>query len=160
MSGLPEGLLAFGDAISSFNPTFGQGITVAARQAVLLRELLATGARAGFERAFLKRASKIVDVAWNMSVGRLFLYPGVTGKPSLRMRLANLYMPKVVARAQQDVVVAGALLEAMQFVAPPESLFSPRLLLRVFGLYGTLGTWKRRQLGSPLARGARSPSRS
>jgi flavin-dependent dehydrogenase len=130
---LPAGLLAIGDATASFNPTFGQGITVAARQALLLRELGARAALPGAGRDFLERAARIADVAWNASVGRLFWYPGVVRRPTLKMRLAHRYLPLVIARSHEDVVVATALLEVMQFLAPPESLFRLRVLRRVFG---------------------------
>jgi len=126
---LPDGLVVVGDAMASFNPTFGQGITVAAKQALLLREL---GPRGGC-RGYFKRAARIRDVAWDASVGRLFSYPGVVGRPTLKMRLAQRYLPRVIARAQMDVMVATALLEVMQFLAPPESLFAWRILRRVFG---------------------------
>src|SRR6185436_6497110 len=53
---LPDGLLALGDAIASFNPTFGQGITVAAKQALLLREIGARAAQHGAGSDFLHRA--------------------------------------------------------------------------------------------------------
>ena len=128
MRDLPDGLVVIGDAMASFNPTFGQGITVAAKQALLLREL-----GAGGTRRFFQRAARIRDVAWDASVGRLYSYPGVVGRPTLKMRLAQRYLPRVIARAHDDVVVATALLEVMQFLAPPESLFAWRVLRRVFG---------------------------
>jgi 2-polyprenyl-6-methoxyphenol hydroxylase-like FAD-dependent oxidoreductase len=125
------GFIALGDASCSFNPTFGQGITVAAKQALVLRELAALGERADLEPTFFARASRVVDVAWNMAAGRSFLYDGVVGRPTLKMRLANAYMPRVVARAHDDVQVATALLETLHFLSPPESLFAPRILRRV-----------------------------
>ena len=130
---LPDGVVVVGDAMASFNPTFGQGITVAAKEALLLRELGARAALHGGGRDFFSRAARIRDVAWDASVGRLFSYPGVVGRPTLKMRLAQRYLPRVTARAHVDVVVATALLEVMQFLARPESLFAWRILRRVFG---------------------------
>ncbi len=127
----PQGLLVCADALSSFNPTFGQGITVAAKQALLLRDLCTRLPLAELGKVFLSRAAPIVDVAWNASAGRTFLFPGVVGRPTLKMRLANAYLPRVVARAHEDAQVATALLKVMHFMAPPESLFAPRVMLRL-----------------------------
>jgi 2-polyprenyl-6-methoxyphenol hydroxylase-like FAD-dependent oxidoreductase len=130
---LPEGLIVCADALSSFNPTFGQGITVAAKQALLLRELRAAGPARRFERQFQRRAERIVDVAWNVAAGQSFQYPGVAGRPTRKMRLANAYLPRVVARAHEDPWVATRFMKTLHFLAAPESLFAPRVLLRVFG---------------------------
>jgi 2-polyprenyl-6-methoxyphenol hydroxylase-like FAD-dependent oxidoreductase len=131
MRDFPKGLLVCADALSSFNPAFGQGITVAAKEAVLLRDLCARVPLAELGRVFSKRAAPIVDIAWNASVGRTLLYPGVVGRPTLSMRVANAYLPAVVARAHDDPEVATALLRVLHFIAPPQSLFAPAILRRV-----------------------------
>jgi flavin-dependent dehydrogenase len=157
----PAGLVAIGDATASFNPTFGQGITVAAHQALLLGELGARAVLRGAGLDFLARAARIADVAWNASVGRLFWYPGVVGRPTLKMRLAHRYLPLVVARGHEDVVVATALLRVMQFLAPPESLFRLRVLRRVLGrqkLWHHRLSWTRRRSATPRLPAARSLS--
>jgi hypothetical protein len=127
----PKGLLVCGDALASFNPTFGQGITVAAKQAVLLRDLCACVPLSEIGKVFLRRVAPIVDVAWRTSAGRTFLYPGVSGRPTLKMRIANAYLPRVIARAHDDAEVATALLEVLHFLAPPNKLFAPDVMLRV-----------------------------
>jgi 2-polyprenyl-6-methoxyphenol hydroxylase-like FAD-dependent oxidoreductase len=48
----PRGLVALGDAISSFNPVYGQGMSVATLQAVALRQTLTSGERRLSERYF------------------------------------------------------------------------------------------------------------
>ncbi len=146
MRNLPEGLLVCADALASFNPTFGQGITVAAKQALLLRDLCTRTSFAELGKVFARRSAPIVDVAWNASVGRTFLYPGVVGLPTLKMRIANAYLPRVVARAHEDADVATALLKVMHFLAPPESLFAPGVMWHALG--GGRPTYSVRQYGA------------
>ena len=64
----PDGLLAVGDAISSFNPLYGQGMSVAALEAIELRRCLERGDRR-LARRFFRAAGKIVGPAWDMAVG-------------------------------------------------------------------------------------------
>lgn len=131
MPRMPRGLVVVGDALSSFNPTFGQGITVAALEAVTLAELGAKAHPRGFEAEFQRRAARIVDVAWNASVGRTFLYDGVRGTPSFKMRLGNAWVPRVIAAAHGDPEIATRFLRTLHFMAPPESLFAPGVVRRV-----------------------------
>jgi hypothetical protein len=128
---LPDALFVCGDALASFNPTFGQGMTVAALQAERLASLGHGIAEPYASRRFLRQASEIVDVAWNTAAGRAFTYEGVRGRPTPAMRISNAYVPRVVACALSDVSVATALLRAMHFLAPPSSLFAPAILAKV-----------------------------
>lgn len=64
-SWLPEGYLPVGDAISSVNPIFGQGITVATGHAVALSEALAHSAdRKTLSLAYLQKAADWSGMAW------------------------------------------------------------------------------------------------
>jgi 2-polyprenyl-6-methoxyphenol hydroxylase-like FAD-dependent oxidoreductase len=67
----PRGLLPFGDSICRFNPVYGQGRSVAAQEACLLRELLERGAAepeplAGLATDFLAEAALLIETPWSL----------------------------------------------------------------------------------------------
>ncbi|MDC7120499.1 NAD(P)-binding protein, partial [Cellulomonas fimi] len=67
----PDGLLAVGDALCAFNPVYGQGVTVAALEAVALRTADRRGrlARPGGTRALLRRFRRLADLPWGIATG-------------------------------------------------------------------------------------------
>ena len=126
----PAGLLVTGDAICSFNPTYGQGMTVAAAQAVALRECLEHGAD-DLARRFFGAASAPVDHAWQMSVGADLALPQVQGRRPARVRLVNAYLRRLRARAENDPVVATAFSAVVGMREPPQRLLRPAVAARV-----------------------------
>ncbi|MBK8905386.1 MAG: FAD-dependent monooxygenase [Anaerolineaceae bacterium] len=128
----PAGYLLLGDAISSFNPTYGQGMTSAALQAAELDALLARRpALEGIARPFFKRAAKVIDVPWQLAVGEDFRFPQTTGPKPPGTDFINRYVAKVHRATLHDEVVGEAFLKVMNLMAPPPSLFHPRILWRV-----------------------------
>jgi hypothetical protein len=127
----PEGYVVFGDALCQFNPSYGQGMTVAACEAVALRECLADGGQNGLARRFFGRAGRIIDVPWDMSVGGDLRFPSVDGPRPLRVKLLNRYLTRLHAAAEADPVVGHAFLSVANLQAPPQHLLSPGVLARV-----------------------------
>jgi 2-polyprenyl-6-methoxyphenol hydroxylase-like FAD-dependent oxidoreductase len=124
----PVGLLAFGDSICSFNPIYGQGMTVAALQAVALRECLGSDRLA---RRFYRAAARIVSPAWQLNAGGDLALPEVKGHRSLTVRLVNRYVARVQHVAERDPAVAAAFMNVAGLVTPPSALLSPTTLTKV-----------------------------
>jgi 2-polyprenyl-6-methoxyphenol hydroxylase-like FAD-dependent oxidoreductase len=129
----PEGYLALGDAICSFNPTYGQGMTSAAMQAAALDTLLAErhDNLSGLASAFFKRAAKIVDTPWQLAVGEDFRFPQTTGPKPAGTDFINRYVAQVHRATRFDAEVCRAFLKVMNLLEPPSSLMMPGMLLRV-----------------------------
>ncbi|MFZ0546503.1 MAG: FAD-dependent monooxygenase [Candidatus Promineifilaceae bacterium] len=128
----PEGFLVLGDAISSFNPTYGQGMTSAALQAAELDGLLAEKtSQEGIARAFFRRAAKVIDIPWQLAVGEDFRFPQTTGPKPAGTDFINRYVARVHRATLHDEVVGEAFLKVMNLMAPPPSLFHPRIVWRV-----------------------------
>jgi 2-polyprenyl-6-methoxyphenol hydroxylase-like FAD-dependent oxidoreductase len=131
----PQGLLAFGDAICSFNPVYGQGMTVAAQEAATLDGCL----KQGFDnlaQRFFKAAAAVVDVPWDIAVGNDLRHPAVQGPRPAFVRFINWYIGKLHMAAQHDERLSNAFLSVANLVAPPPVLLKPSVAWRV--LRGTL----------------------
>jgi 2-polyprenyl-6-methoxyphenol hydroxylase-like FAD-dependent oxidoreductase len=139
MRRFPAGLLVFGDAICSFNPIYGQGMTVAALQALALDRCLRRGANALAARYF-RAAAKPIGVAWQLAVGGDLSLPEVQGPRPLLMRLTNRYVDRIQAAAETDTLVAERFLRVAGFTEPPASLMHPSVMLRVAAI-----NWQQRR---------------
>jgi len=156
----PDGFLVVGDAVCSFNPIYGQGMSVAALEALTLRRHLRRDARPE-PRRLLRDLARAVDVPWEIAAGGDLVFPGVQGHRTAKTRLANAYLARLHAAAADDGRLAVAFAQVAGLVAPPQSLLRPGVALRV--LRGNLGpaTNKRSEPhgSSGLAAAGRLPAR-
>jgi pimeloyl-ACP methyl ester carboxylesterase/2-polyprenyl-6-methoxyphenol hydroxylase-like FAD-dependent oxidoreductase len=152
MRRFPAGLLPIGDAICSFNPTYGQGMTVAALEAEALRDCLARGERR-LHRRYTRRAAKIVDPAWAMATRTDLALPEVRGARTLATRLAISYTRRMRARGESDAVVAAALARIAGMTERPTYALRPSVLRRVLARRKPESTlWPGRPLATPVER--------
>ena len=130
MRRFPDGLLVFGDAMCSFNPIYGQGMTVAALEASALRGCLRHGDH-DLSRRFFRAAAKPIAAAWQLAAGADLALPEVEGPRPLSVRIANAYMDWVLTACESDAVVAGQFLKVNALVDPPSRLLHPTFIYRV-----------------------------
>jgi 2-polyprenyl-6-methoxyphenol hydroxylase-like FAD-dependent oxidoreductase len=127
----PDGLLVLGDAACSFNPLYGQGMTVAANQALALRRLLARGTEPAPSEYF-RVIAKTIDTPWDLVVGADLAYPDVPGTRTVRIRLVNAYLSRLHAAAVHDATLGAAFVRVAGLIETPETLLRPDRMLRVW----------------------------
>lgn len=130
MRRFPDGLLVCGDAFCSFNPIYGQGMSIAATDAVALREALRRGVT-GLPRRYFRAAAKSIGVAWGLAAGSDLAFPEVEGRRTPSMRLTNRFADWVLTACESDAVVHAQFFRVTGLVDPPARLFDPRFVYRV-----------------------------
>jgi 2-polyprenyl-6-methoxyphenol hydroxylase-like FAD-dependent oxidoreductase len=93
----PERLIPLGDTMSSVNPTYGQGMTVAACEADALAGMLARRKSEGkgldgVAAEYLPEAGRLSSRAWGLSINSDYVYPETEGE-----RPANFPMSRALA---------------------------------------------------------------
>lgn len=145
----PEGFIAMGDAVCSFNPIYGQGITVAALEARELDAALhrhGTANLTGFAGVFQKRVAKTLANAWVLATGEDLRFPGTEGdRPGFAARLIQRYVDQYAKVSFNDELLTLTFIKVLNLAAPPTTLFAPRIVARVIAL--TFRQWR----GMPIA---------
>ncbi|MFE4663659.1 NAD(P)/FAD-dependent oxidoreductase [Streptomyces sp. NPDC056716] len=128
----PDGFLVLGDAIATYNPVYGHGLTVAAQCALAIRDVLRTTplTAPGTARSLQRAAARPVSAAWDLAIGQDARYPGATDTPPTRAeRLLARFVDRAVETGASNPRAMGALLDVMSLEKPPTRLFSPDMLI-------------------------------
>lgn len=127
----PEGLVVTGDALASFNPVYGQGMSVAALDALVLHHELADGLD-GLGPRFFERTNETIDEAWTIAVGNDFSFDETTGPKPFGTDLLNRYVTRLIRRAHDDSELSAAFFRVLRLEKPTTSLAHPSVVWRVF----------------------------
>jgi 2-polyprenyl-6-methoxyphenol hydroxylase-like FAD-dependent oxidoreductase len=130
----PEGLIVIGDAIASYNPVNGQGMSVAALQALTLHHALATDDRKELAFQFFDRAAEVVNIAWDLSTGGDLAFPQTEGPRPRGTAILDWYLERLYRRAHTDGQLSDTLWVVFTLQQPPSILFRPQVIWRVLGL--------------------------
>lgn len=125
----PKGLLVIGDAICSFNPIYGQGMTVAALEALALRGCLCTGT-SDLAWRFFRASARPIRHAWQLAAGGDLALPEIDGERPRATRLFNEYVDRVLTAAEFDTAALNQFIKVTSLVDPPNRLLRPSMLWR------------------------------
>jgi 2-polyprenyl-6-methoxyphenol hydroxylase-like FAD-dependent oxidoreductase len=136
LTSFPEGLVVVGDAICSFNPVYGQGMSSAALQVQALRQLLAERGSGpsgldGLALAFFPKAAEIIETPWTLAAGRDFAYPQTRGERPADLEESAQYFAEVDALTAEDLEVQRLLVEVLNLAKPLAVLREEPLRSRV-----------------------------
>jgi flavin-dependent dehydrogenase len=127
----PDCLIVLGDAVSSVNPIYGQGMTVCAIEAQALDRCLRAHALTRAARKFRAAVGRIVELPWMLVTCEDFRYPQTIGSRPPGVRFINWYTRKVHELTVTDAGALLTLLGVMQMEQHPMSLYRPGIALKV-----------------------------
>jgi 2-polyprenyl-6-methoxyphenol hydroxylase-like FAD-dependent oxidoreductase len=136
LKSVPDGLLVLGDALCSFNPVYGQGMTVSALEAEELSAALSLIKAKGLKgpelaRRWLARTRPIIDAAWDGVSIEDLRFPELRARRPLRLRAAQWYVGCLHRATYRDQHVTNQFYRVLSFMDPPSKLFAPRIAGRV-----------------------------
>lgn len=129
---LPGGLFAVGDAVASFNPIYGQGMTSAALHASCLAAYLGRDPDLHAPaREYFERVAVVVNAAWDVSTLADLAQPHVTGPYPPGYRVKKKLAELVNQASVTDPLVNQRFLDVVNMRRHPSALKSLPFLWRV-----------------------------
>jgi 2-polyprenyl-6-methoxyphenol hydroxylase-like FAD-dependent oxidoreductase len=128
----PAGLIAAGDAVASFNPVYGQGMTSAMLHASCLSTYLHSNPSLREPaKAYFKLVRVVVDAAWQTSTMADLDLPHVDGPYPRGYKFIKWFSGLVTKAAMTDVVLNQQLIKIICMLAHPSTLARPSTVARV-----------------------------
>ena len=136
LSRFPAGLIVIGDAICTFNPVYGQGMSVCALEVEELRLLLQRCSPDkplpdNFCRQFFRRTAQVIKTPWMLATQSDFLYPQSRGQRLAYTSALNWYLMNVLRLCSGNDRITRTFYEVLHFVKQPTALFQPSILFAV-----------------------------
>jgi 2-polyprenyl-6-methoxyphenol hydroxylase-like FAD-dependent oxidoreductase len=135
LDGFPRGLLPIGDAICRFNPVYGQGMSVAALEACLLKKLLERLGEdgdpiAGLASTFFAEMQTLIETPWSVAMLD-FAFPETRGQRPTDFETTLKFGIALTRLAAEDPAVHKLTLEVQHLLKPRSTYRDPALVQRV-----------------------------
>jgi 2-polyprenyl-6-methoxyphenol hydroxylase-like FAD-dependent oxidoreductase len=125
----PDNFIMLGDAACAFNPTYGQGMSVAALEAEALDGWLRS-ARSALR--FQHELMSVVRAPWLMATNEDARLPHVEGaRPGRTDKVFQNYIDTFIWLCAEDTRMLETFMGVSQLILPPTALFKPGHLIKV-----------------------------
>lgn len=132
----PERLLILGDAACSFDPVYGQGMTVAAEGALTLAKCLSQQHApdlSGLAHRFQRQLARVTLNPWQLSSGADYVaLPPEEQKRTRLEKFINRYFERMTERIPASPLLALTFGQVSNLLKPPTVLFHPAIAWAVF----------------------------
>ena len=128
---VPNGFVAIGDAVCALCPVYGQGMTVSALSAIVLRDWLEEPQQSSSD--FQRRLAKNNQLAWMMAVGQdsRFLTTAGRKQPNRLEGLLGWYMEQLVKQTSTNASFNTLLMEVAHLLKSPAQFYHPKVAAQV-----------------------------
>ncbi|MFV1362781.1 FAD-dependent monooxygenase [Mycolicibacterium elephantis] len=137
LASLPEGFVVVGDANTSLNPLYAQGMSHGAIGTTILdrclseqREAAAPSRIEGLSKRFHRAYSRFLDECWFTSTVEDYGAVSANGGGRLVSKAASWYLGKVTEMTWRDAGVAREFIDVMHLQRAPTSLMRPSIALK------------------------------
>ncbi|MEX0645634.1 MAG: hypothetical protein WD076_10000 [Parvularculaceae bacterium] len=128
----PLSFAPLGDTISSFNPVYGQGMTVAARHALALGAALDEHSPndPAFAARYFEKALEATADAWFLASTVDLAYPDVTGERPADFKMQQAFRFGLRWLADEDESIHRLMNDILQMTQPPSALRNIAIVAR------------------------------
>jgi 2-polyprenyl-6-methoxyphenol hydroxylase-like FAD-dependent oxidoreductase len=131
----PRGLLPLGDSICRFNPIYGQGMSVAATQAVALQGLLRDSMAQGNQPhalnelapAFFQAVQPLLETPWAVA-NMDFVYPQTRGERPADLEMTLRFVAALTRVAAREPAVHKVMLQVQHLMRPRSAYQDPAVM--------------------------------
>ncbi|MEJ8813988.1 hypothetical protein WKW77_23080 [Variovorax ureilyticus] len=132
----PGSLIPLADAICRFNPIYGQGMSVASQEALLLSQLLAKAQEADLAdgtlaQRFFAGAQGVIETPWAMAAVPDLVYPATRGERPVNFAATLQFAQALTRLAAKDPDVHKLTIQVQHLLKPNTVYREPALVQRV-----------------------------
>ncbi len=134
----PDNFIALGDSVCSFNPIYGQGMTVATMCAKILKNHLENNRKTnnsikkGFGQSFQRKVAKVNSFPWLLGMSEDLRWPSSEGpRPNLLTKIMQKYVNDVMLLGPESEMATRSFFAMLHLLKSPLALFHPSIILNI-----------------------------
>jgi flavin-dependent dehydrogenase len=131
----PGNLIVLGDAFCRIDPVFGQGMSIAAHEAMELKKELEKVVHKQdllqISKKVHRRFSKVVDIPWLIALSEDFRYSHTEGVKPAGLSILMWYVKQIIFACSRHQHIYTKLINVLHLKAHPFTLFAPSVLKTV-----------------------------